>query len=74
MCFGQKPINSPIAIYNGEVVKKFSQIFIDTIEIKYIKSKFYDTNEAAINTVINGKNWFAITFANNFSESFETRF
>jgi hypothetical protein len=74
LCFGQKPINSPIAIYNGEVVPKFSQIFIDTIDKKYIKPKFYDTNETAINTVINGKNWFAITFEKNFSESFETRF
>ncbi len=27
-----------------------------------------------INTVINGKNWFAIRFANNFSECFETSF
>jgi hypothetical protein len=74
LCFGQKPINSPIAIYNGEVVPKFSQIFIDTIDKKYIKPKFYDTNETAINTVIIGKIWFAITFVYYFSESFETRF
>jgi hypothetical protein len=74
LCFGQKPINSPIAIYNGEVVPKLSQIFIDTIDRRYLKPKFYDTNETAINTVINGKNWFAIAFEKNFSESFETRF
>jgi hypothetical protein len=74
ICFGQNPINSPIAIYNGEVVPNFSQIFIDNIDRKYISPKFYETNETAINTVINGKNWFAITFAENFSECFETRF
>ncbi len=73
-CLGQMPSNNSIAIFNGEIRPNFSQIFIDNIDREQISTKFYDTNETAINSVFNGKNWFAITFANHFSESFETKF
>ncbi len=72
-CIGQMPSNNSIAIFNAEINQNFSQIFIDYIDREQISTKFYDTNETAINSVFNGENWFAITFANHFSENFEAR-
>jgi ABC-type multidrug transport system permease subunit len=71
--FGQKPINIPIGIHNAEVPRNASQIFIDKIDRNYIHLNFYNSKEKAISSVVNGKNWFALSIAQNFSDSIETR-
>ncbi len=73
LSFGQKPINIPIGIHNAEVTRNASQIFIDKIDRNYIHLNFYNSKEKAISSVVNGKNWFALSIAQNFSDSLETR-
>jgi hypothetical protein len=73
LCIGSKPHSLPVAIFNAESEPDVSQLFISKIDNKYIHNRIYNSNESAINSVSKGENWFAISFSQNFSDSFENR-
>jgi hypothetical protein len=73
LCMGRLPHSLPVAIFNPESEPKISQLFIDQIDRNSIHYKYYDSNESAFNSVVEGKSWFEIAFEKNFSESFRTR-
>jgi ABC-2 type transport system permease protein len=73
LCTASPPDSLPVAIFNPESEPKISQLFIDQIDRNSIHYKYYDSNESAFNSVVEGKSWFEISFEKNFSESFRTR-
>jgi len=69
----QSPYNIPVAIYNADLNPKLSQLYIDSIDKEYLRLTEYPDNASAFESVVKGKNYLSINFAENFSDSFETR-
>jgi hypothetical protein len=70
----KQPHNLPVSIYNAELKPNLSQLYIDQIDKRKLRITYHKTNESAFDSVVRGKSWYAITFAQNFSDSFRNRF
>lgn len=68
----KKPDNLPVSIYNGEG-KGMSQQFLESLDTHMLKIKYYKTHEEALQTVIDGKAWYAISIGRNFSKAYRRR-
>ena len=70
---GQLPYDIPVSVYNGESVPILSNQFIETINKRFVRVKHYNSLESAIDSVVEGKNVFAIAIADNFTQTLESR-
>lgn len=66
-------LDVPIAVYNGDAGSDLSQLFLDSLDPKYLRVNEFADNETAFNSVVNAKNWVSLVIPNNFSDNFETR-
>ena len=71
---GQKPHGIPIAVYNGDLNPKLSQLYLDSIDPRYLKIYEYGDNQTAYQSVARGRNTLSVVFGQNFSDTFELRF
>lgn len=71
---GQKPHGIPIAVYDADLNPKLSQLYLNSIDPRYLKLFEYKDNQSAYESVARGKNSVAVVFGRNFSDAFELRF
>ena len=73
LTLGQIPAHIPIAIYNEDHSSNYSDAMIDSFDSYHMDVRMAATNQSAFDSVVNGSNYMAVIFGQNFSESFESR-
>lgn len=70
---GREPKNVELAIFNGEIPMELSQQYLEMLNTDLIKPINYSSVDLAIDSVVRGDSWAAISISPNFSESLEIR-
>ncbi|CAG2179772.1 unnamed protein product, partial [Oppiella nova] len=73
LCLGRDPYDIPIAVFNGELVPKYSTGFLQNINNYTITQKNYDSFESGYESVKNGDNKALIAIGTNFSKALIAR-
>ncbi|XP_054159338.1 ABC transporter G family member 20-like [Oppia nitens] len=73
ICTGSRPQDIPIAVHKPDIDNHLSHEFLQYIDRNVIREDYYKDKDIAINSVINGKSYFALLFPQNFSNSLEAR-
>ena len=70
---GHLPHDIPVAVHSDESTALLSQQFINCLDNNLLNVIQYESQNKTIDSIIKGKNTFAIFFDQNFTKDFETR-